>query len=124
MTCHFADTHNTRLKSQHYKPHYSPTYCGKIISPSKYISASTKKTHQQSNRVATHFFKKFFQVFKIRIFWSIFSSLRLKTVLDSIKTLKRYCKATLICFLIKIIFDDDKKKSIGTIFCFKAKFYY
>ena len=43
----------------------------------------------------------FFQVFKVCNFWSILSlklSLRLKTVLNSIKTLKRYCKATLNLF--------------------------
>ena len=35
---------------------------------------------------------------KIRIFGSIFSSLKLKTALKDIKTLKRYCKATLTVF--------------------------
>ena len=51
------------------------------------------------------FFQKIFQVFqisfrflKVQIFGSIFSLkliLKLKTMLNSIKTLKRYCKATL-----------------------------
>ena len=53
------------------------------------------------NRVATQFFKKFFRFLKIRIFGSIFSSLKLKTVLNSINTLKRYCKATLNMFFYK-----------------------
>ena len=41
---------------------------------------------------------------KVFIFWTIFSlklSLRLKTMLSSIKTLKRYCKATLNVFFNK-----------------------
>ena len=61
------------------------------------------------------FFQNFFQVFqtscrflKIRIFECKFSSLRLKTVLDSIKTLKKYFKATLNMFFF-LIFNDDKK---------------
>ena len=49
----------------------------------------------------------FFQVFKVCNFWSILSlklSLRLKTVLNSIKTLKRYCIVTLnVFFNIKIL---------------------
>ena len=35
-------------------------------------------------------------------------SLRLKIVLNSIKKLKRYCKAILNVFLSKENFDDDK----------------
>ena len=49
-------------------------------------------------------FPNFFQVFKSTYFRSIFSlklSLRLKTMLNSIKTLKRYCKATLNIFFNK-----------------------
>ena len=59
--------------------------------------------------VATRFLKFFFQVFqissrfvKVHIFGSIFSlklSLCLKTMLNSIKTLKIYCKATLNVFI-------------------------
>ena len=65
-------------------------------------------------RVATHLKKNFSRFLKIRIFRSIFSSLRLKTVLNSIKTLKIYCKATLNMFFNKENFDDDKKNlSIG-----------
>ena len=70
-------------------------------------------------RVATHFFPKFFQVFlissrflKVHIFVSIFSlklSLKLETVLTSIKTLKRWCRATLNMFLVKKVFDVTKK---------------
>ena len=46
-------------------------------------------------------FPNYFQVFKDKHFWSIFSvklSLRLKTVLKRKKTLKGYCKATLNVF--------------------------
>ena len=43
-------------------------------------------------------FSNFFQVLKNTHFWSIFISLRLKTVLVSIKTLKKYCKTTLNMF--------------------------
>ena len=45
-------------------------------------------------------------------------------MLNTIKTLKRYCKASLNMFFIKKKnFDDDKKKlSIGQNFCVKAKF--
>ena len=56
-------------------------------------------------------FSKFFKVFqisstvlKVKTFGSIFSlklSLRYETVLNSIKTLKRYCKATSNVFFIK-----------------------
>ena len=61
-------------------------------------------------------FSNFFKDFKVHIFGSIFSlkfSLRLKTVLARIKTLKRYCKATLnMFFFIKKILMKTKKKSI------------
>ena len=81
------------------------------------------------------FLENFLQVFKIsprflkvHIFGSIFSlqlSLRLKTVVDSIKTLKSYCKATFNVFLNKNIFDDDKFfLFVHQIFCIKSKFYY
>ena len=43
-------------------------------------------------------FSKFCQVFKNTHFGSIFGSLRLKTVLNSTKTLERYCKANLNMF--------------------------
>ena len=49
-------------------------------------------------RVATGLWEISSRFLKVHIFWSIFSlksSLRLKTVLSSMKTLKRYCKATL-----------------------------
>ena len=90
-------------------------------------------------RVATSFFFNFYQVFQISsrflkkrtfrlIFGPTFSlklSFWLKTVLNSIKTLKRYCKVTLNIFLVKKkIYDDKKKLSTGQIFCVKAKFYY
>ena len=65
------------------------------------------KTNYNKYRVTTRFLK-FFQVFqissrflKVHIFGSIFRlkvSLNLKTVLNSIKPLKRYCKATLNSF--------------------------
>ena len=65
------------------------------------------------NRVATRFFQilsrfsKFPPGFKKTHFGSIFSlklSLRLKTMLNSIKTLKRYCKVTFNVFFNKKIF--------------------
>ena len=59
-------------------------------------------------RVATRFFKIFSRFLKVHILWSILSlklSLRLKTMLNIIKTLKRYCKTILNVFK-KI--DDDK----------------
>ena len=69
------------------------------------------------NRVANHFFKIFlgfpnlFQVLEIHIFGSISNSLKLKTLLKSIKTLKKYCKATLNMFeYIKKILMMTKKK--------------
>ena len=79
------------------------------------------------------FFQKFFQAsqissrfLKVHIFGYIFSfnvSLRLKTILSGIKTLKRYCKATLNVFLRKKIFDDDKKIHLHDNFCVISKFY-
>ena len=58
-------------------------------------------------------FSKFSSGFlKVHIFGYIFSlklSLRLRTVLNSIKTLKKYCKATLNVFLNIKKFKDDKK---------------
>ena len=69
------------------------------------------------NRVATHFFENFSRFLKIRIFEFNFSSLRLKIVLNSIKTLNRYCKGKPILlnmYLNKNNFEDDKKNlSIG-----------
>ena len=59
-------------------------------------------------------FLNFFKVLKVHIFRSIFSlklGLRLKTMLNIIKTLKRYCKATLNVFK-KNLGDDKKKLSI------------
>ena len=48
----------------------------------------------------------------LHIFGSIFSlKLSLKTVFNSIKTLKRYCKVTLNMFEKKT-FDDNKKNYI------------
>ena len=49
-------------------------------------------------------------------FGAIFSlnlSVRLKTVLNGIKALKRFSKATLNKFFIKILDDDKNKLSIG-----------
>ena len=60
----------------------------------------------------TNVFDKFSPVLKVHIFGSIFSlklSLRKKTVLNSIKTLKRYCKATSNVFFNKLFFGDDKQ---------------
>ena len=56
-------------------------------------------------------FSKYFPGFKNMHFGSIFSSLRLKNVLNSIKPLKRYCKATLkiknkIFFIKKYIYSS------------------
>ena len=64
------------------------------------------------------FFQKFVQVFqissrflKLHISGFIFNlklSLRLKPMLNSVKTLKRYCKAILNLSFKKKNFDDDK----------------
>ena len=43
-------------------------------------------------------------------------------MLNSKKKLKRYCKATFNIFLVKIKFDDDKKK-LQDKFYVKLKFY-
>ena len=58
---------------------------------------------------------------KIHIFGFIFSfrliSIK-ETVLNSIKTLKRYCEVTLIVFFNKKIFDDDKKNYLYNRFLY------
>ena len=79
------------------------------------------------------FFQIFLQVFQIssrflrvHIFGSIFNLkliLRLETVLNSIKTLKRYCKANLNMFFNEKKFDNDKKFINMIEFRFKPKFY-
>ena len=43
-------------------------------------------------------------------------SLRFKTMVNSIKTLKRYCKATLNVFFKKKKIDDDKKFNLNDKF--------
>ena len=63
--------------------------------------------HEGLSLVISKFFPgflNFFQVLKIHIYWSIFSSLRLKTVLNSIKSLKRYSKASFNTFFNKKYF--------------------
>ena len=70
-----------------------------------------KSTYNQ-----TLFFQNLYQVFqnpsrflKPRIFGSIFIKLKVKSVLDSIKRFRRYCKVTLNMFFNKNIFVDEKK---------------
>ena len=71
-------------------------------------------------------FKISSRFFKVHIFGSIFSlklSLRYKTMLNSIKTLKRYSKAILNVFFNKTKFDDDKELYLyGTFFVSNRNF--
>ena len=71
--------------------------------------------------VAKRFFKISSRLLKEHIFGSIISlkfSLMYKTVLNSIKTLKRYCKANLNMFfkLKKILMMTKKKLSFDRLF--------
>ena len=54
----------------------------------------------------------FFQVFKsthFQVYFWFKVKFKVKTILNSIKTMKRYSKAVYKCFFNKKIFDDDKK---------------
>ena len=53
-------------------------------------------------------FPNFFKVFKSTHFWTK-AKFNVKTVLNTIKNIERYCKVTLNVFYNKKIFDDDKK---------------
>ena len=55
-------------------------------------------------------FPNFFKVFKSTHFWTK-AKFNVKTVLNTIKNIERYCKVTLNVFYNKKIFDDDKKIS-------------
>ena len=55
-------------------------------------------------------FSRFLKVHTLGSIFSLKLNLRLKTVLNSIKILKRYCKATLYVFLNKKISMITKKK--------------
>ena len=67
----------------------------------------------QIDKIATSFFQIISRLLNVNIFGSSFSlKLSLRTDLISIKTLKRYCRATLDEFFNKKQLHEDKK------FCF------
>ena len=68
----------------------------------------------------------FFRFLKVRIFGPTFNfklSLSSKTMINSIKTLKSYCKATLNVFLKKNFLMMTKNFIYMIIFFVKLKFY-
>ena len=54
-------------------------------------------------------FSRFLKVFIFGFIFSLKISLRLKTMITSIKTLKKYCKGTFNVFKKKKKIDDDNK---------------
>ena len=58
----------------------------------------------------SEFLKGFLKYTFLSFFFGLKLSLSLKTMLSSITTLKRYCKATLIMFFNEKNFDDESSR--------------